>query len=440
MTRATVYQKVQLGVEVTAGTAVAAPKQLQSIDIQPSIDSAVNVFRPMGSKYATVAAQGKESSKASISSDAPTYDELAYFLAGLIGAPTITTPGGATNARLHTLTPRSSAEDAIKTFTIECGDRERAMRFAYGVVTGLALDINRDKVSLKGDMIGQLYTDGVKLSTNATYTLTAGVSPPTAGTFTLTKNGQTTSAIAFNAAASAVKTALEALSTIGTGNVTVTATVATGAGTLAVAANVYTIEFVNDLAQQPITLTGTFTGLTEASTIAIAAGVVGVVPTTLALVPILANDCSLYLADAQADLAAAVALTDGFSVSWGLTDKLSPKWVLNAANTSWKEPVETVPKLVSTLEMEADATGMGLLTQLRSGATKWLRIKFAGPEIETGQNYTLTIDMACKVTNITEFKDSDGVYGVGWELTGVHDGTWGSAFSVALTCAVASIA
>ncbi len=45
---------------------------------------------------------------------------------------------------------------------------------------------------------------------------------PTTGTFTLTFNGQTTAGIAFNANAAAVQAALEALSTVGAGNVTVT--------------------------------------------------------------------------------------------------------------------------------------------------------------------------------------------------------------------------
>ena len=44
----------------------------------------------------------------------------------------------------------------------------------------------------------------------------------TGGTFTVTYKGQTTSAIAENAAAATLQTALEGLSTIGTGNVTVT--------------------------------------------------------------------------------------------------------------------------------------------------------------------------------------------------------------------------
>ena len=45
---------------------------------------------------------------------------------------------------------------------------------------------------------------------------------PTGGTFTLSFAGQTTTGIAYNAAASAVQSALEALSTVGSGNATVT--------------------------------------------------------------------------------------------------------------------------------------------------------------------------------------------------------------------------
>ncbi len=43
---------------------------------------------------------------------------------------------------------------------------------------------------------------------------------PTGGTFTVTWNAQTTAAIAFNAIASAVQTAIQALSNVGAGNVT----------------------------------------------------------------------------------------------------------------------------------------------------------------------------------------------------------------------------
>lgn len=48
-------------------------------------------------------------------------------------------------------------------------------------------------------------------------TITGG---PTGGTFTLTFNAQTTAAIAFDATAAAVQSALQALSSVGAGNVT----------------------------------------------------------------------------------------------------------------------------------------------------------------------------------------------------------------------------
>jgi hypothetical protein len=72
---------------------------------------------------------------------------------------------------------------------------------------------------------------GVAAPTDSTTALTAGVNEtqtvtitgtPTGGTFTLSYAGQTTAGIAWNATAAAVKSALEALTTIGTGNVGVT--------------------------------------------------------------------------------------------------------------------------------------------------------------------------------------------------------------------------
>jgi len=82
----------------------------------------------------------------------------------------------------------------------------------------------------------RLQAQGLVVDNNQTATITG---TPTGGTFTLTYKGQTTSGIAYNAAASAVQTALIALSTIGAGNVTVSGsvggpyTISFNAGTLA---------------------------------------------------------------------------------------------------------------------------------------------------------------------------------------------------------------
>jgi hypothetical protein len=66
-----------------------------------------------------------------------------------------------------------------------------------------------------------------------TVTITGG---PTGGTFTLTFDGATTAAIAYNASAAAVQSALEALPSINAGDVTVTGT------------GPYTVTFGGDLA------------------------------------------------------------------------------------------------------------------------------------------------------------------------------------------------
>lgn len=80
---------------------------------------------------------------------------------------------------------------------------------------------------------------------------------PTAGTFTLTFGGETTAGIAYNAAASAVQSALEALSTIGSGNATVSGS----------AGGPYTVTFSGALANLPqLPLIGDGSGLTNSAT------------------------------------------------------------------------------------------------------------------------------------------------------------------------------
>lgn len=66
---------------------------------------------------------------------------------------------------------------------------------------------------------------------------------PTGGTFTVTYGGQTTSGVAYNASASTLQTALEALSSIGSGNVAVSGS----------NGGPYTVTFQGALENMPIT-------------------------------------------------------------------------------------------------------------------------------------------------------------------------------------------
>jgi hypothetical protein len=101
---------------------------------------------------------------------------------------------------------------------------------------------NQSTVFLRVEAIGDLIDNQQTVSLGS----------PSAGNWTLTYKGQTTANIAYNAAASAVQTALQALSTVGASN----ATVAGSAG------GPYTVTFAAALATDTTALTGSGAGLT----------------------------------------------------------------------------------------------------------------------------------------------------------------------------------
>lgn len=112
----------------------------------------------------------------------------------------------------------------------------------------------------KGDILGEI------VGTNEVQTITISA---TGGTFTATFSGQTTSDLAYNATAAVVQAALEGLSTIGAGNVSVSLN-----------SSVYTVTFQNDLGYQNVaamtTNAGSLTGGSGTATVATAtAGVAG---------------------------------------------------------------------------------------------------------------------------------------------------------------------
>lgn len=116
-------------------------------------------------------------------------------------------------------------------------------------------------IAARASATAYIRLQGVGNPVDNAYTLNGSASY-TAGTFTLTYKGQTTAAIAFNALGSAIQSALQALTTIGT-NVTVSPS-----GTAFNTATTFTITFSGPLANDPSVLTASFslTGGTPAIT------------------------------------------------------------------------------------------------------------------------------------------------------------------------------
>lgn len=195
--RTTINQSVQIGVEATPGTAVAASKRLQTIGIEPSPQANIDVFRPMGQKFPALAAMGKEWIEADVSGR-PDYSEIIYPLSSVLTAAVVTTPAGGTTSRKWTFTPATWGDDSPKTFTIEAGSSVRAHRFPYALFTELSISGSRETVELGGSVLGRRLEDGVTLTATPTALSLVPVLPtqvdvfmdPTSGALGSTKLGR----------------------------------------------------------------------------------------------------------------------------------------------------------------------------------------------------------------------------------------------------------
>lgn len=320
--KASIFQTVQIGIETTPGTPVAANKKLLATSIIPAVKTEGEAFRALGNKYPSFAVINKEWSEASIDGKL-TYNEILYLLVSLLNQPTPVQQGG-TTAYKWTFTSNTSAEDAGKTLTVEQGDSNTAWRAAGVKVSGLEFTFNRNEVAVSGSAIGQPLETGI--------TLTAS-------------------------------------------------------------------------------------------------------PTSLTPKPVMPAHLKLYMADSQSGLDSAQAMTRGFSLTWSLTDKNALVWPLGQSPVL----IESEPKLEAKLRLATDTTGLGLITTMRSGTTKWFRIKAEGDTIQTTYKYTFQIDFPGQITEVGEFSDEEGLYLVEYTLAMVHDATWGKAFQIDVTTDVQTL-
>ena len=155
-------------------------------------------------------------------------------------------------------------------------------------------------------------------------------------------------------------------------------------------------------------------------------------PTAIADKPVRPSKIDVYLDTTSWGLGS-TQLTRAFTYRWGLTGKFGPIWPLDSSKTSFAAHAELEPTCEIVMRAEADATGMGLLTNLRAGTKNWIRFKAAGDAIGTSA-YSLTIDACVEVAAIGDFSDTDGVFATEFTLVPVYDETWAKAFTIDLIC------
>jgi len=187
--RAAVVEHVQVGVETTSGTLVAATKQLSATSLKLSPKSETDEFRPMGQKDMTIVTEVAEWCEAAIEGRL-TYDELGYMLSAHFGAPT---SRAVTDASLvavsgafgYEWTATQTVLDTPKSLTVERGSTVRANRAGYGVAKDLSYAIQRrgGGPSIGGAMIAQRLQDPVTLTASPTVVTATPVQSPQVDVF-----------------------------------------------------------------------------------------------------------------------------------------------------------------------------------------------------------------------------------------------------------------
>lgn len=172
---ATVYQGIQIGVESTPGTPVAANKKLLSVTMKPSPQTETSPFRAMGNKYASFVSLNKEWTSINIDGQ-PTFNEIVYLLSGLMhyASPV---QQGSTAAYKWTFVSNTSSADIGKSFTIEQGDADRAWRVAGARISGLTFDFGRNEVRVSGNGVGEQLETGITLTASPTALSPAPILP-----------------------------------------------------------------------------------------------------------------------------------------------------------------------------------------------------------------------------------------------------------------------
>lgn len=428
-TRHTVRQFPRIAKETTPGTAVAANRRLKGMNLTLNEQVDFGEHRPAGEKLTSEHPVLAEHAEGSIEEAELNYDEIGIPLSSVIAKPVTSNP--ATGVYEHIFQPNRLLKDDIQTFSYECGEvGENGEKANFLFFNSLDFGFGNRENRMGGTVMARQLLGGQTLSpgTNEQQTITFSASP-TGGTLKLRFRGAESAAITGSGSmASAIETALEALSPIGSGGVSVS-----GSGTS------YTVTFQGDLAGLQLdALEVADNSLTPSATITIAEGTAGGFAEH-SIIPCLPAHWQAFLADSYGDLAAgqiALCFEAGFSIS----GRAQQVWAADRSAGTGPLAIAEQPLDVSmTLNGETNGEINDLFTKARANQTVFARIGAEGPLITgTSTNHSLEIDGPFKVVSIDPYGDEQGVYAKGFGLKPVFDADLGRSFRVKLVNGVSA--
>lgn len=146
----------QIGIESSPGSAAVPTVRFQGLNVEIDTSMEFDEFKPSGQLPQSIVAPRQEWSAGALSGY-PTYTEIAYPLANVLGAATITTPSGATDARRWLWEPDESTPWTPKTWTLRRGvSGDTAEEAAYLLLSGFGLTFSRTAApEISGDLFAR---------------------------------------------------------------------------------------------------------------------------------------------------------------------------------------------------------------------------------------------------------------------------------------------
>ncbi|HEY3281392.1 MAG TPA: hypothetical protein VGN26_03895 [Armatimonadota bacterium] len=397
-------ERLQLALESTDGTAVQPTNRLLGMTVTLEPDIPVVEVEEDGSKAAVDTIIGKEETGGTYNGKAAGFNELAYVLSSLLCSPVVSAASGGVTAKQHEFLPSQSDPDAYKTFTAGLGSSAHASRVSGLTFNDLKIELTRQAISLSGKLLARKLLDGLRVQ-NVWIT-----GSPTGGTFTLSYGGQTSAGIAYNAAAAAVKSALEALTTVGAGNVNV----------LGPLGGPWSIELAGTLANTTATaITANGATLTGGTSPGVSVGYCldGITPTRIAFVPLPPKAISVKMGTALNNMA---ALSNVLSVSLQVGSRRQGIYYLNASE-SYDDTVELHGKPTAQIVVPKSGSTDAYLNNLRAGDLLYFEVTVTGPTADGTATYSFQWTMPCSVSKQSR-GDTDNLKTYAYDLVSLYDG------------------
>lgn len=435
--RADVNQKLYLGPETVIGAAVAALKRFPSLSVEPERVQDDQFYTPAGQLVPGNGVKHREWSEPKYQA-AIDFNELTYIFAGLLGSVSPTNPTG--SVYIWTWTPTESNFGTPKTFTARMGDTLASALIPGMYFNSLNMRVSDDTSEVSGDCFGYAINDNqgpisATLSDEVQQLTITG--DPTGGTFTLTFGADTTGNIAYNASAADVQAALEAITSVGSGNVQ-----CYGSG---LPDGTITIHFVKTLgAANAATITSTDSltgGSTPATAISTLTAGGATSYSTITQQPVSKSQWNLYIDSSYGNIGT-TKFCDALELGVSIPKLREMVKVLCTYYPSFKDAVAVAIEAMSAttvLIKNTDVITFMNSYNVASKPTYYFRFEAIGAVITGAHSYTLTIDMALKCATPKERRNVKGVYAYEIANQFVADSSLGGPIKITLKNTVSAL-